>query len=282
MPNWTCAILKDDVGVGPPFGNQSTKSKVQEPERYLTDLAETDGRKEYYQFQVRLGDRDASYDGLVGYFDTTAPGTDELNLDYIRTFFFPEREEMTPLKPLNNDEYPLFTPFWEPPYPTKVPYSDPIEPADFDNRRNAHMSVFGAIIDPFTPVHAYSSFLPSTQLMLPPWTWQQAMNTMTAFFHAGPLTLPLDDVPNYDAGQKLTTQNARDIPQRDLPLLSLGAGDWSWFQPYDDKNGGGEPVYNPFGIEKRGDLTKPGFQDGPYTAVEGFLQLRNPIVVSKE
>ncbi|KAI0007431.1 hypothetical protein F4779DRAFT_619592 [Xylariaceae sp. FL0662B] len=271
----------------PPFKNQSTKSKIQDPERDLTAPADPESAKEYYQFQVRLGDRDAAYDGLVGYFNTTAPDTDELNLNYIMTFFAPENEELTNLKALNTDEYPLFTPFWEPPYPTEAPYTDPIEPADFDNRRNARMSVFGAIVDPFTPVHAYSSFLPSSELLLPPWTWQKAMNTMTAFFHAGPLTLPLSDVPPYDPAQKLTTQNAKDIPKRDLPLPSLGAGDWSWFEPYavegdGDGDGDGEPVFNPFGIEKRGDLTKPGFQNGPYTAVEGFLQLRNPIMMTKE
>lgn len=108
---------------------------------------------------------------------------------------------------------------------------------------------------------------------------------MTAFFHAGPLTLPLSDVPPYDPAQVLTTQNARDMPKRDLPLPSLGAGDWSWFEPYavdGEGEGDGDTVFNPFGIEKRGDLTKPGFQDGPYTAVEGFLQLRNPIMMPKE
>ncbi|KAI2780786.1 hypothetical protein F4815DRAFT_469100 [Daldinia loculata] len=266
----------------PPLKNQSTRSKVKDPERDLTNSTDD---KDYYQFQVRLGDRDATYDGLVGYFDTTAPGTDELNLDYIRTFFAPGDEEVVPLKPLNTDEYPLFTPFWEAPFPTKPSYSNPVEPADFDNRRNARMSVFGAIIDPFTPVHAYSSFLPASELLLPSWTWQKAMNTMTAFFHAGPLTLPLSDVPPYDPAQVLTTQNARDMPKRDLPLPSLGAGDWSWFEPYavdGEGEGDGDTVFNPFGIEKRGDLTKPGFQDGPYTAVEGFLQLRNPIMMPKE
>ncbi|KND88085.1 hypothetical protein TOPH_07324 [Tolypocladium ophioglossoides CBS 100239] len=270
----------------PPFVVQSTKSKVMEPERHLTEPADSESKKDYYQLQVRLGDRDAAYDGLVGYFDTTAPGTDELNLDYIKTFFAPEKDQMTPLKPLNTGEYPLFTPFWEPPYPTEAPYDDPtrqIQPVDFDDRRNARMSVFGAIVDPFTPVHAYSSFLPSSELLLPTWTWQKAMDTMTAFFHAGPLTVPLNDVPDYSAAEKLTTQNARDIPKRDIQLPSLGPGDWSWFEPYAvEGEGDGQPVFNPFGIEKRGDLTKPGFQSGPYTAIEGFLQLRNPILMPKE
>ncbi|KAI0118157.1 hypothetical protein GGR51DRAFT_498324 [Nemania sp. FL0031] len=269
----------------PPSVNQSTKAKVSEPECDLTAPVDPESDKPFYQFQVRLGDRDASYDGLVGYFDTTSPGTDELNLDYIRTFFAPESEDMTPLKPLNTKEYPLFAPFWEPPYPTDAPYDDStrqIEPVDFDDRRNARMSVFGAIVDPFTPVHAYSSILPSSELLLPTWTWQKAMNTMTAFFYAGPLTVPLNDVPAYDGEQKLTTENARDIPKRDLPLPALSAGDWSWFERYAVEEEGEDAVFNPFGIEKRGDLTKPGFQDGPYTAIEGFLQLRNPIMMPKE
>ncbi|KYK58972.1 hypothetical protein DCS_00099 [Drechmeria coniospora] len=266
----------------PPFVNQSTKSKVQEPERQLTQ-PET-GERPFYQLQIRLGDRDAGYDGLVGYFDTTAPGTSELNLDYIKTFFAPEAG-MKPLQRLTTNNYPLFTPFWQPPFPTQPPYGNPstiADPVGFDDQRNARMSVFGAIVDPFTPVHAYSSFLPASTLLLPSWTWQKAMDAMTAFFHAGPLTLPLKDVPAYDPGQKLTSGNAREMPKRDLPLPSLGQGDWSWFEPYAvEGDGNGHPVYNPFGIEKRGDLTKPGLQDGPYSAIEGFMQLRNPIMMPK-
>ncbi|KAJ8123818.1 hypothetical protein ONZ43_g319 [Nemania bipapillata] len=180
------------------------------------------------------------------------------------------------------DSYPLFTPFWESPHAT-VEGGGAVGPEEFDDRRNARMTVFGAIVDPFTPVHAYSSFLPASELLLPTWTWQSAMNTMTAFFHAGPLTVPLNDVPAYDEAQKLTTANAKDVPKRDLPLPSLGAGDWSWFEPYAVEGEGDDklPVFNPFGIEKRGDLTKPGFQNGPYTAIEGFLQLRNPIMMPK-
>lgn len=273
----------------PPLTNQSTKSTVTEPERMLTKPPEGDS-SDYYQFQVRLGNKDSEYDGLVGYFDTTTPTSDELNLDYINTFFAPSDpdKQIKPLRRLNTTSYPLFTAFWQPPFPTERPYDDRIDPPGFSDQRNAKMSVFGAIVDPFTPVHAYSSFLPPVALSLPPWTWQSAMDTMTAFFHAGPLTLPIQHVPGFKEDEILTSKNSRDMPKRDLQLPALAAGDWSWFQPYQVSespaardNDPPVPVFNPFGIEKRGDLLKPGFQNGPYTAIEGFLQLRHPIMMRK-
>lgn len=270
----------------PPLETQTTKSPLTAPERLLTKPDDDEDKSPYYQFQVRFGDRDAEYDGLVGYFDTTVPGSDVLDLSKIKTFFTPEDGDIKPLETLNTKNYPLFTPFWEAPFPTQAPYDNGefiVNPVEFDDRRNARMSVFGAIIDPFTPVQAYSSFLPPVSMTLPHWSWQSAMNTMTAFFHAGPLTVPLNDVPDYNPKELLTSKNARDMPLRNLPLPSLGPGDWSFFQPYaqpsDEEDT--QPKFNPFGIEKTGNLTKPGLQKGPYTAIEGFLQLRNPIMMPK-
>lgn len=277
----------------PPLDIQSTQSKVTSPERFLTRPSDSESEDPFYQLQVRLGNQDAAYDGLIGYFDTTAPGTDELYLDKIKTFFVPDDKVIEPLIGLDTEQYPIFDPFWQPPFPTEAPFDqNAIDPDIFEDQRNARMSVFGAILDPFTPVHAYSSFLPPVELLLPPWTWQKAMDKMTAFFHAGPLTIPVNDVPGYEESQKLTSQNARDMPKRNLLLPSLGGGDWSWFQPYaepqsasktgeDGEDDDAQATYNPYGIEKKGDLLTPAFQDGPYTAIEGYLQLRNPIMAPK-
>ncbi len=297
----------------PPFTIQSTIASKMDPERRLTEPPGGGGDdSSYYRFQVRLGDAYSEYDGLVGYFDTTTPTSDELELEHINTFFAPKKpdEAPYPLRRLDTQNYPRLAAFWEAPFPTSPPYDVPdryVDPAGFDDRRNARMSVFGAVVDPFTPVHSYSSFLPPVALSLPPWTWQEAMNTMTAFFHAGPLTLPMQEVPYFDADRVLTSKNSRDTPTSDLPLPALAAGDWSWFQPYavgvkskegeqaqqsgpeapeaaaaaDDPE---EPTvlkYNAFGIEKIGNPKKPGFQKGPYTAIEGFLQLRHPVMMPK-
>ncbi|KAF4456304.1 hypothetical protein F53441_1549 [Fusarium austroafricanum] len=266
---------------GPPFDIQSTQSKVVDPERTLLKPSDPDDKTPYYELQLRLGNEEAGYDGLVGYFDTTSAGSDELNYDKIKTFFVPDNKPTEPLIRLDAEEYPIFSPFWQPPFSDA---SSAIEPQAYENQCNARMSVFGAILDPFTPVHAYSSFLPPAELLLSPWTWQKAMDTMTAFFHAGPLTMPVNDVPGYLETERLTSKNALEVPKRNLLLPSLGGGDWSWFQPYAEgqsTEGEGQypqAVYNSFGIEKKGDLIKPAFQDGPYAAIEGFLQLRNPIM----
>lgn len=265
---------------GPPLDIESTQAKVTKPERTLLKPTDPNNKTPHYELQLRLGNEEAGYDGLVGYFDTTNPSSDQLNYDQIKTFFLPDGKPAHPLIGLDTEEYPIFEPYWQPPYIQ----GSTVEPFVYEDRRNTQMSIFGAILDPFTPVHAYSSFLPAAELLLPPWTWQKAMDTMTAFFHAGPLTMPVNEVPEYDESEKLTTKNARDMPKRNLLLPSLGGGDWSWFQPYaegqsaEGEEGNSGAIYNAFGIEKKGDLIKPGFQDGPYTAIEGFLQLRNPVM----
>lgn len=260
---------------GPALQNQSTKAGQTDPELPL----------ENYSFQVKLGDKESEYDGLVGYFDTVTQGSETLNLNYINTFFVsgdPVSANQS-LRKLDTTTYPKFSPFWQAPFPSSPPFDKPIDAATFDDRRNSRMSVFGAIVDPFTPVHGYSSILPPVSLSLGPWTWQSAMNTMTAFFHAGPLTIATNDVPAFDRSQLLTDKKVRDTPARNLALPSLGADEWSWLQPYVDDSVAlsdldAPPVFNAFGIEGKGDLNKPGFEKGPYVAIEGFLQLRKPVL----
>lgn len=264
---------------GPPLENQAVDTSA--PAQSLTS----------YELQARLGDRDSEYDGLVGYFDIprdpkAPPPTvhKELDLSKIHTFFALAADNKTPVAtpPLNmitTKTYPRFKPYWNAPF-DKANLDNVITPKEYENQRNKQLIVFGAIVDPFTPVHAYSSFLPPHSLQLPAWTWQDAMNKMTAFFHAGPLNLA-GDVPDFDASKPLTSDNWRDRPTRTLGLPRLGAGEWNWLQPYvvgDPANTYVNPEFNAFGIEKTGDLSKPGFQAGPYTAIEGYLQLRNPIM----
>lgn len=270
---------------GPQLQNKSTNSKVQNANKSLLPNGPNDPPSNFYTFQVKPGDKEREYDGLVGYFDVLKdplPTGQELNLDYIKTYFAPQ-ETMTPLKPITTDDYFEYTAYWVPPFPESAPFDQPINPDVYTDLRNRKLQIYGAIIDPFTPIHAYSSFLPAKSLQLQSWTWQEAMNKMTAFFHTGPITL-YNDVLAYDPSQQLKTENMKDPPLNNIPIPALGAGDWSWLQPYVDPDVSSTtalPVFNSYGIEKKGDILKPGFQKGPYTATEGFLQLRNPIMVEK-
>lgn len=270
---------------GPPLQNQSTNSKVTDPDRTLLSPGPSDPPRNYYSFQVKLGDKDREYDGLIGYFDakTHPERGDELDLDHINTYFLPtDPDETSPLRPITKQNYPKFTPYWVPPFPEEEPYDQVISPKTYTDSRNHKLQIYGAIVDPFTPIHACSSLLPAKSLQLPEWTWQEAFNTMTAFFHTGPLTLT-GDVLDYNSERELTTKNMKDTPLNNVEISALTSGEWNWLQPYVDPTAGNDltqpPVYNSYGIEQKGNILKPGFQKGPYTAIEGFLQLRNPIMV---
>ncbi|KAI9932533.1 hypothetical protein ASPWEDRAFT_100772 [Aspergillus wentii DTO 134E9] len=258
-----------------PLSNQSTNSKRKEP---LKDLL-------HYQLQVKLGDKEREYDGLVAYFDLKPqPETgkpekgSELNLDTIHTYFT-SLDSQNPIKEITSEDYPTFTPFWQSPLSAT---DETISPAQYDDQRNSHLQVLGALVDPFTAVHAYSSFLPARALQLAPWTWQEAMKRMTAFFHAGPVTLT-KDVQDYDASRPLTLENSLKEPPVNVALPALDAGEWNWLQAYvDPASAEHPPVFNSYGIDKLVNWKKPGFENGPYTAVEGFLQLRRPIMEERE
>ncbi|KAH6844550.1 hypothetical protein B0I37DRAFT_446574 [Chaetomium sp. MPI-CAGE-AT-0009] len=309
----------------PPLTNQSTKPKNSTPERALIGPDD----QSTYTFHVKLGDKDRGYDGLVGYFtgfpEPDSSSHEELDYDHIQTYFYPQKPDtnlysnLVPINksnypqkpdtnlysnlvPINKSNYPALKPYYAAPFPEDDPpdYKRTITPAAYTNMHNTELGkhVFGAIVDPFTAVHAYSSFLPARELALRPWTWQDALQNMIAFLHAGPFTL-LNDVAPYDDGQRLTADNAKQRPKLNVGLPGLVGGDWNWLQPYVDPNpaaavavrvageegegeGGGEdapvPVYNAYGIEQKGNLLSPGFQAAPYSTVEGFLMLRRPIM----
>lgn len=72
----------------------------------------------------------------------------------------------------------------------------------------------------------------------------------------------------------------KEVPPADVAIPALPAGDWNWLQPYVESENTAEsdpPAYSSFVLDKRGNLSRSGFQVEPYTAQEGYLQLRNPI-----
>lgn len=163
--------------------------------------------------------------------------------------------------------------------------------ADINRERNAELKVFGAILDPFTAVHAYSSFLPTTALQLPPFTWQSAMSKMTAFFHLGPLLVPTDVMAflSSDKAKKVpippdvTTPAPGDKSKTNkIPIPAMGLAEWRWRQPWMDA----DEKETMIDLEIETLDQRPRFEKAPYTAIEGYLELVAPLsaldIVKKE
>ncbi|KAH7136989.1 hypothetical protein B0J13DRAFT_560349 [Dactylonectria estremocensis] len=112
------------------------------------------------------------------------------------------------------------------------------------------------------------------------------MQKITAFLHLGPLIMP-NDVADFDVKKQLSADTYDHFDGPNLLVESapvgmpvLQSGDWAWMQPYvepgkgkvpDDELGG--RAFIP--LKMRPVDEKPGSEDDPYTAVEGYLQLRN-------
>ncbi|KAK7417289.1 hypothetical protein QQX98_004723 [Neonectria punicea] len=274
-----------------------------------------------YKFPVKIGDRERIFDGLVAYFhpEATPTAASQLNLDKFFTF---SKEDFSSNKPgldpdvtttqadekkktkhreaINAHPYPTLTPFWIPPMTEQATEKEPDTPtwnADYVRQhtlqRNSKLSVFGALIDPFLSIHLFSSILPITSLTLPPWTWQQAMQKMAAFFHIG-LLIVTENVPDFDVKKQLSTDTYNNFDDPSLlvqtapvGIPALQSGDWAWLQPYIDpqrnkkvpKDELDGRAFMPLAMRPLDE--KPRFEEGPCTALEGYLQLRKPIVTPR-
>ncbi|GIK00102.1 hypothetical protein Aspvir_004117 [Aspergillus viridinutans] len=269
-----------------PLENQATTNTTP-PEKEL--LA--------YQFSVKLGDADRVYDGLVGFYDAAgntfnshdetwsgpAPGF-EADFSTLYTYF--------PSGPSTARIDDATTPRWLTLSPYKLPNT--LDPAAMHGQRMGAMKVVTAITDPFTAIHAYSGILPIASLQLPPWSVQLALQRMTTFFSLGPLVITSPSLhDSYRTARKLD-QSAPPVPQSQIPAGSHGtappgtgipipaiqSADWRWLQPFfvddragDDGHGKGkrETEWNGVGIEALDG--KARLEGGPYTAVEGYLQM---------
>ncbi|MCJ1309780.1 hypothetical protein MMC25_003441 [Agyrium rufum] len=256
-----------------------------------------------YTFPIKIGDKIRSFDGLIGYYNaatSSAANQSDLDLGTIHTYYAPTkvvsgdpRQLITP----DGAAYPHFTPH----YPPVGKQGDPIPP------QAMHAQVFGAIMDPFLPIHAYSTILPNQSLQLPSWTVEDALKKITAFWHIGPLIVPFNLPQSYDLTRALDTQangigvsNTGGINPVDptkvepkvaipLPTPSGSAGgsdaEFRYLQPYlvaspQDTDGDGTKEvtrYNVFGISADAstgaDAKEMRLVAGPYTALEGYVQI---------
>lgn len=259
------------------YENQS-KLNNYDPDEWLLPAPSGHRERKTYKFPFKLGDKQRSYDGLVGYFPTidkrAKDSQNDLDLDKCYTYFgVGSRERESPLIPISSENYPDFEPY----------FFDPKSSAEAINtKRNSYLAqnAYGAILDPFTAVHAYSGLLPTKPLKLTTWVWQEALSRMTAFFHAGPLVVT-KDVPDYNPkyrlGPSYDVEKEETIPGSTVGVPAMAAAEWNWLQPYSVKEGGSEVTsYMPLGLGHTD--TRPRFEDPPYSVIEGYLQMKKPII----
>ncbi|KAL8672154.1 MAG: hypothetical protein Q9168_003377 [Polycauliona sp. 1 TL-2023] len=267
-----------------------------------------------YTFPIKLGDRDRTFDGLVGYFPSAAPhsnaaiapaSSSDLDLSSLYTYY-PSSASSPPVgdprifPSAQNNNFPLFTPYFNSAGKAGDPIVDQV----------SKMQIFGAIMDPFLPIHAYSVILPNKSLKLPDWMVEKALGSINAFWRIGPL-LVTDDMPQqYDVTRALdpdavglnvaspgpAAASSADDPMQALPKVSLplpapaasASGSnaaYRYLQPYlvpltDPGTGAlisNKTEYNVFGISGDaaggGDAANARLPDGPYTAIEGYAQI---------
>lgn len=282
----------------PPHTNQSDLNNYK-PGMTLTGEDGTD----QYAFPVKLGDWQRAYDGLIGYFNvpSTAPSNDGSTLDphTIYTYFCPSSSSTSsPTTLIGTDNYPLLHPFYTSPLTPSNP-AVAVSPTNLALQRNKHLLVLSMLIEPFSAVHAYTGILPSRALKLPGWTWQKALQAMATFVYTGPL-LMTNDVPTFDkryvAKGGAAGKGADDevVPVKSSVRVPVpGSGrEWVWLQPYvvekDGKDGGKkdegkkkeekkeeEEVETAFmTLEVGREDGAVGLEPGPYTVLEGYLQLK--------
>ncbi|KAJ9633785.1 hypothetical protein H2199_009232 [Coniosporium tulheliwenetii] len=276
-----------------------------------------------YSFPVKLGDGDRTHDGLVGYFtslDKQKQSHDSmLALDKIYTYFprirhakddplvGPPRIDNDPTHTILPSNFPRLRPYHIDPH-EDVPANDLLA---FERAHTQQLQVFGCLVDPFTPVHAYTAeVLPIAEVEVPKWAVKLALDKMTAFFRVGPLVNPanlpsaFNDKarlrPDYDLTDPAQTTGKGEAGKDDaaVQVPTMPVGEWRWLQPFavdvEERGEGRAPSrsaarkrkekkkqkethFNAFKTAPLDTTLKFTDATGPYTALEGYLQLVKPM-----
>ncbi|KAK0108295.1 hypothetical protein ONS95_003111 [Cadophora gregata] len=241
-----------------------------------------------YQFPVKLGDAERPFDGVVGWFDTDNTTDGRTNWNKVYSYApDPENSDFEMASPRN---FIRLSPHYLDPVTLKIAGTDRVYQS-YRQAKTAQYIIKTMLIDPYTPVHTYSPILPITSLSLPPWTIQQAMTRMTAFFRLGPCLVSSDVPTTYDESRKLDPETWA-APQGDttqsppMPAIRLPVsgkhGLWRWLQPYDVPG----PIsgdhhdtrFNEMDVNQEDTAIRK--DPPPYTMVEGYLQLARPLLHS--
>ncbi|KAI1125640.1 hypothetical protein F5Y10DRAFT_246752 [Nemania abortiva] len=240
-----------------PLGDEGSEPGL--PQRHiLLDSNTPNTTSRQYSFPVQIGDKQRSYDGLLGFWKPmaaekfpkelvsagrTGAADDKMlieNFDYSQLYtFWPDPESCLKIHEITANTLSL-KPFYVPPDESAKDSEnfDPIDPEERSLRRNSHLQVISALIDPFTAVHAFSDILPTKSITLPRWITEAALSKMTAFFHLGPVLVTSDVPSTQDKFEpEFESDNGNATATRNIGLPALDTAQWNWLQPcvHDDK-----------------------------------------------
>ncbi|KAL7947490.1 hypothetical protein V8C42DRAFT_317931 [Trichoderma barbatum] len=225
---------------------------------------------ESYKFPVRLGNADAGFDGLAGYWNTKE------NMENIYSEFGDERNlekdapgaYANPVLRFSSSSLEL------------SPYFISAMTPDFAEAQRAKLQLRSAIFDPMRPLHVYSGGLfPMMEIALPKWAVGSAMKEMHAFFAAGPLLVP--QLPPAGEMHTETVDPAASAPKKGVQMPVSGLDAWSWLQarPPVDLNDQpiGQPIWGRYPVRPVDDTLDLTASGDKSEFVEGFFLMKKSL-----
>jgi hypothetical protein len=179
-----------------------------------------------YKFPMKLGDPRLVTDGLVGYFNESEKSSTNLGPFYSSYV----NSQSNDLK-LIDGNYLKLTPY--------------------NNQTTDRETTTLLLIDPFSPIHAFTQILPIYKLQLPHEIVKNSIHQIQTFYRSGPL---------------LVTTN---LESKSIKIPHPGQGICSWLNPI-------KSSFNTQSFEEL-QITAPDMtatlEDAPYTATHGFFKL---------
>ena len=207
---------------------------------------------ENYKFRIGLGNADAGYDGLAGYFEVF----EDLDIESIYSAFGDEQniQKDAPGKYPN----PIHR---TPPNPLELsPYYVSALTSDYVGAHHSKLVLRSAIFDPMRSLHVYTGGLfPTKEVVFPKWAVGLAMSEMHAYFSAGPLLVPY--LPAADEVHTQVVDPAIPTPEKGVQMPVSGLDAWSWLQARSLSDANGV------------NLDRPGWSKYPVRPVDGNLDL---------
>jgi hypothetical protein len=130
-----------------------------------------------YKFPIKLGDAERPFDGVVGYWNSSnnpdaGNDTDSVKTDFGACYSYFVDKETISFKGIQPSNFPLLSPDFVHPEDVK---------GSLREAEARRYTVTTMLVDPYTPLHAYSPILPVKSLSIPEWCIQSGFRSTYSF-----------------------------------------------------------------------------------------------------